>query len=796
MKIAVRRLIREEKGQALVLVLILLVVGGLVIAPLLDFMGTGLKVGKEVYENKMYETYAADAGVEHALSLLKYDVLADCFPDYDEYDYFTQWDYNLDDDGVGVGELVNDKSVHVTIENVWMPKDIPAPDPNTARAIVEGTAENPPKLIIIGGPSTAAESTYEIEMSYAWTCGEDLLVDVNTIGVWLPPGFNYTMGSSDFEKDMGEPYYCVPDVDPYKGGYAVVWDFATPVRLSSFPGGNPYDNPMVITFTFQYESEGQSPDNAVSWVDTSGVADVTYTWDADVRIYKILSLAGGCEVEAYASQIEMRKLGAAISGDYHAIGNTLMTPTSSTQQGKKYRDRLFKESTATVDEGDIPSSAFIEAAWLYWSGWIEGEGGGAGQEIWSDSCGNFNDWTPGNHWSIRYGEFQGQGGGSDAARTLTMHINDPTHCLDLSPYLGQEVTVSWEQREEQSGWWWWEQLEYYDCLKYAFSGDGGASWSSDFVAFCDDNPSSSFSDTIPDAYLTDKFQMRFFLDFDETNEYCYIDDITISVSAGSSVEDAKVNRVMFNDNQITSDQWQVAPTPDSGAPDSWSYSCFYDATQIVRAELDPDTKSGTFTLGHVLEGSGYNLYPSGTTGYPLATPALSTATKYQWTYAGWSLVIIYSSPETKGHQLYLFDTFRYVGLDTQVEFSVSGFLAPDDTTGSHLTYFVGEGDDHYSTDYIKINGYKLPQPGDPYEPYPGFNPQNNVFNSYSNSLDDPYLSGVDIDTFDMSECIDSAATSAEVLLDNGEEIYNLVYIILSFRSEITSGGSISYLIKG
>jgi len=765
-------------------------------------------VGKEVYENKMYETYAADAGVEHALSLLKYDVLADCFPDYDEYDYFTQWDYNLDDDEVGVDELVNDKSVHVTIENVWMPKDIPAPDTDTARQIIEQG-----KLIITGGPSAAAESTYEIKLSYEWTCGEDLLLDVNTIGVWLPPGFNYEEGSSDLEQDSGDPYYCVPDVDPYKGGYAVVWDFATPVRLVDFPGGNPYDNPMVITFTFQYEPEGQSPDNAVSWIDTTGVGGIDYTWDADVRIYKILSLAGGCEVEAYAAQIEMRKLGAAISGDYHAIGSTLMTPTGDA----KYRDRLYKESSATVAAGDIPSNAFIEAAWLYWSGWIEGEGGGAGQEVWSDSCGNFRDWTPGSHWSISRGEFKGQGGGSDAARTITMYISDVDHCLDLSPYLGQEVTVSWEQRESQSGWGWPRpSLEPGDCLKYAFSGDGGANWSGDFVAFCDDNPSSSFSDTIPDAYLTDEFKMRFFLDFDETNEYCYIDDITISVSAGSSVEDAKVNRVMFGTagdmTEITTDQWQVAPTPGA-VEGSWSYSCFYDATNLqlgegssVKALIEEAMHSGgsgslIFTLGHVLEGSGYDLYPSGTTGYPLATPAQGSGhggypMQYQWTYAGWSLIIIYSSPETKGHQLYLFDTFRYVGLDTLLDFSISNFLAPDDTTGSHLTYFVGEGDNHYDHDYIKINGYKLPQPGDPYEPDPSINPQNNVFNSYSNSLDDPYLSGVDIDTFDVSGCINPDDSSAEVILDNGEEIYNLVYIILSFRSETTSGGSISYLING
>jgi hypothetical protein len=65
------KLIRGEKGQALILVLILMLLGGLIIAPLLSYMSTGLKVGKEVYENRMAELYAADAGVENALYFMK-----------------------------------------------------------------------------------------------------------------------------------------------------------------------------------------------------------------------------------------------------------------------------------------------------------------------------------------------------------------------------------------------------------------------------------------------------------------------------------------------------------------------------------------------------------------------------------------------------------------------------------------------------------------------------------------------------------------------------------------------------
>ena len=66
MKGVVRKLIRDEKGKAMALALILLVVGGLILTPLLGLMSTGLVAG-QVYEKKTAELYAADAGVENAI---------------------------------------------------------------------------------------------------------------------------------------------------------------------------------------------------------------------------------------------------------------------------------------------------------------------------------------------------------------------------------------------------------------------------------------------------------------------------------------------------------------------------------------------------------------------------------------------------------------------------------------------------------------------------------------------------------------------------------------------------------
>lgn len=69
MKEAVKRIIGNEKGRVMELVLIMLTVGGLVLAPLLGLMSTGLLAG-EVYERKTQEYYAADAGVEDCIAWL------------------------------------------------------------------------------------------------------------------------------------------------------------------------------------------------------------------------------------------------------------------------------------------------------------------------------------------------------------------------------------------------------------------------------------------------------------------------------------------------------------------------------------------------------------------------------------------------------------------------------------------------------------------------------------------------------------------------------------------------------
>ena len=66
MKSAIMDLIEDEKGRVLIGTLVLLVLGSLILTPLLSLMGTGLMSG-QVYESRMNDYYAADAGVEDAI---------------------------------------------------------------------------------------------------------------------------------------------------------------------------------------------------------------------------------------------------------------------------------------------------------------------------------------------------------------------------------------------------------------------------------------------------------------------------------------------------------------------------------------------------------------------------------------------------------------------------------------------------------------------------------------------------------------------------------------------------------
>jgi hypothetical protein len=998
------RICNNQRGQALVLVLILLLVAGLIVAPLLQFMGTGIKASI-THENKMDELYAADAGIEDAKWQVKSgNIETDnvTFPNYGVYKFGPSdiWPYSLSQPVNGI------TPVNVTIQNVWIPRDIPNippsfPDETTALNIIESQ-----KLVVTGttvGTSIHSDngthiSQFKMRITYL-PDASDLLV-VEQIGAWLPPGFSYFSDSHHMSnlETLSGIYRAIPiPFIPWAGNEVRTWTFSSSPKFSQFPTPPLSTGSAVKTLeiTFYYKPDDQSVPDAkpdiITWIKTSGVADIPYAWDADIRVFKLTSTAGNTTVETYLAKNELRKLEAAVAGDYLATGNTLLTPQYSSATRSYYRDYLLKESSATVrtatdntDRKGIPANATVEFAYLYWSGWQET--GAAGTTLFSDDCSSFtqaspdipgnNSWIPGgiaagsqqivpindaggdsrgiftastgsslfetineitpnnndymlcaptspanspyyrlfispfsvpsgatitgitvyvtardnssgtndirpcikvnntlnfsssndppdsdrnyrtyssswnnnpatgtawrvddingsgtrplqqfgvyssdlspsvrvsavyaevtwsgtSLWSVSSNQFRCIG--SNAISTDPIRYLALSNAIDLGSYPAGRVQISWSQS--------FTGLSSSDRFYYALSSDGGS-----YTEFEANKTNGTFNvpADIIDRYAGHRIKVRFRANFSSgSSKYVDIDNITV-IGLEDPVVARKVNRVSFTSgnvtSQITADDWTTVP--NEGIEPAWSYSCFKDVTGIINDVIDDGglaaNAAGRYTVGHVIDDSGptpYNLRSPttygivDTTDYPLSIPAADfSSSKYQYTYAGWSLVIIYSSPETQGHQLYLFDQhngyFNFMNTSTVLTLNITGFIAPPSTAGSHLTYFIGEGDNHYAYESMTVNGYRLPVVGDPYE-VPSINPQSNIFNSYSNSLDNPYLSGVDIDTFDMSSCISAGSTSATLVLDPGEML-DLVYIILSFRSETTTSGAFTYIIR-
>jgi hypothetical protein len=309
------RFLSDETGMALIIVLILLLLGSLTIIPVLSHLHTALETG-ELYEEKTERLYTADAGIEDGLWRIKYDFMG---PDYDPYDFDKAWDYATD--------TLNGMVANYTIKNVWVPTE-PKLDAAVARDIIESE-----KLVVVGTSGAVIGQPYHIEIDYTPAVGDNLTI--KTLGVWLPQGFEYADNCS--LKFAGSTPYC-PDsenITDCNGGQTIVWSYDTPYPFfTDFPGVDPAAPTMSFDFTFSYTPPAEHPNympTAIAWLTTAmhpsspNPNDVPISWDVDNRIYEITSVVGDTEVQAYSSKSELRQMGDAMSGDYVAIGNSLLS---------------------------------------------------------------------------------------------------------------------------------------------------------------------------------------------------------------------------------------------------------------------------------------------------------------------------------------------------------------------------------------------------------------------------------------------------------------------------------------
>ncbi len=162
-----------------------------------------------------------------------------------------------------------------------------------------------------------------------------------------------------------------------------------------------------------------------------------------------------------------------------------------------------------------------------------------------------------------------------------------------------------------------------------------------------------------------------------------------------------------------------------------------------------------------------------------------------WSYAGWSLIVIYSHPDAGARHFFLHDTFLFADQDTSQTFIDKGFLAPDSASGSWVACFVGDGDALETGDYIKFQAYTDEVDDDDWRYLPADNPDDDdVFNGLSRTFDgDEIDNDIDIDRFNVNPTwmerddplvpLDSVAVKLETQLDS----WNLVYLLVALRTE-------------
>ncbi len=242
-----RQIIKNEEGQALPIVLILLVVGGLIIAPTLNHVSTSLNAGRIVEEN-VRGIYAAEAGVEDALWKLKNDSPIS----EDPYSLnVNQMDVEIETDDKGTytlydGELEenNDQQydwLDVAGEMEWI-EDIEDKKVYEYTITVTWQAEGPPYPTIV-------------------------LVNV---GVRLPIGYDYVEYSvTNFDNNLSTDEPDDPIEQDWAGAYLLNW--------TTFEGDkHKLIRDDSVTLTFNVTSEitgGEEPEGDYTWVNSSQTSE-------------------------------------------------------------------------------------------------------------------------------------------------------------------------------------------------------------------------------------------------------------------------------------------------------------------------------------------------------------------------------------------------------------------------------------------------------------------------------------------------------------------------------------------
>ena len=266
--------LKGERGAVLILVLILLLVGSLIIIPLLSFMVTGLKTG-QAYEQRMYELYAADAGINDGIWRVKHGLLPDT-------------PYRLDED-------VNRKEVWITPEPNTMKRffiDLLNLPPGHENAVHPHGTEQADWVLIYSVPEP---DTYNIEIEYQ---GKAQNVQIASLGAWLWGQYDYVEGSAS-GITTAPPTSEEPDSEYDKyfgGGTAFIWDLAPTFWFGQQSGI--YNASQTFRFTLPDGSiPSETPWPNVGWAGPKR-SDIWISWLGTVAMSQLSATASSPDTSA------------------------------------------------------------------------------------------------------------------------------------------------------------------------------------------------------------------------------------------------------------------------------------------------------------------------------------------------------------------------------------------------------------------------------------------------------------------------------------------------------------------
>ncbi len=253
---------RQQKGQILIIVLIILGLGSLTAVPLLNFMGTGLS-SVRTYQRNIDQLYAADAGIQKGiwygmtnLESMKYTAYADSLEPF----------------------TINGNSVVVNLGYTWVLDGIVQPSFGPHNEIVVNT-----------GGTGDENGVYTLQMDFTGFPNKN----VKYIGVWLPNGFDYVPGScADFENQIAADRLQSGELQPYEpqivytcGGTSLLW--------GPLPPNMSYSTYLAegrTTQRFRFEPLDLVPSGDIAWL-LSHDNSIGFSWDNNIWNYNLTSTA-------------------------------------------------------------------------------------------------------------------------------------------------------------------------------------------------------------------------------------------------------------------------------------------------------------------------------------------------------------------------------------------------------------------------------------------------------------------------------------------------------------------------